>query len=408
MDILSPIGYLVPQFPSLTHAFFWREAKALEEAGVPVFFISTTRPPPGSCPHSFSDAARARTKYLFPPKLLHAFAGLVARPVRTIRAIGYILCLYQTPVRERIRLFALMPTAMELVRFARQQKIFHIHIHSCATSAHLGALGHILDDLPYSLSLHGDLSVYGTDHAAKMRHARFVSVVTRPLMRSLEKEIGTKIPYPLIWMGVDTDQFRPARDRFSRVPSKPLRVLTVARLHRNKGHAYFMRAMAQLREEGIDIEYYVAGDGPDRNEIVARAEALGLKDRVTFLGSVSEVEVRSLLHEMDIAALTSFGLGEAAPVAVMEAMACGVPCLVSSIGGTPDMIEHERNGMLVPQKDVEAIAEALRRMVAEPNLYREMSRRARATAEMQFDHRRNALRLYEAIRAGGQRNPFDG
>lgn len=396
MDSTSPIGYLVPQFPTQTHAFFWREAMALEEAGVPIHFLSTSCPPPDSCPHDFVAAARARTEYLFPPGGA-ALASLAASPVRTARAMSYVLNLRETPVRERLKMLALVPTAMALVRTARRRGLEHVHIHSCARAAHLGALGHILDGLGYSLTLHGDLPVYGTDHAAKMRHARFVSAVTRPLRQSLEAEIGDGRPYPVIWMGVDTDRFRPAPDRFMRRPSKPFRVLTVARLNLVKGHAFFLRAMAQLREEGIDIDYTIAGEGPAREEIEAEIGRLGLQDRVTLLGSVSETRVSSLLQKTDIVALTSFGMGEAAPVAVMEAMACGVPCLVSVIGGTPDMIEHGWDGMLVPQKDVGAIVDALRELITHPDLLPEMGRHARQTAEAKFDHRQNALKLYKAI-----------
>ena len=259
-------------------------------------------------------------------------------------------------------------------------------------------MGNILDELNYSLTLHGDLPVYGTDHPAKMQRARFVSTVTRPLQKSLESEIGKDRPYPLIWMGVDTKLFRPKPDRQPRVPSDPLRILTVARLNAAKGHIYCLRAIAKLREDGIDIHYQIAGEGAARRDIEAEIGKLGLGDHVTLLGSVSEQTVLSLLHETHVVALTSIGLGEAAPVAVMEAMACGVPCIVSVIGGAPDMIDTGRNGILVPQKDVAAIADAMERIATEPGLLDAMSLQARKTAEQTFDHRHNALKLYAAIK----------
>lgn len=399
MQNMHPIGYLVPEFPSQTHAFFWREICALEQAGISIIVLSTSRPPAESCPHDFAAEARARTHYLFPPRVAAALAGLVLRPGKAARATGYILGLRETPVLQRLKLLALVPTAMELVRTAQRTGFSHVHIHSCANAAHLGMLGHTLGDLGYSLTLHGDLPVYGTDHGAKMQYASFVSAVTRPLQNSLEDNIGRGRPYPLIWMGVDTDRFRPAPDRQPRDPSAPLRVLTVARLNAAKGHVFFLRAMARLREEGIEIDYRIAGEGPARSEIEAEVTSLGLDDQVSLLGSVSEDRVIELLQESDVAALTSFGLGEAAPVSVMEAMACGVPCIVSIIGGTPDMITHERNGMLVAQKDVEAIAEALKSLSCSREKLAEMSRCARETAETRFDHRVNALKLYEAITA---------
>jgi colanic acid/amylovoran biosynthesis glycosyltransferase len=400
MTSAQPVGYLVPEFPSQTHTFFWREIGALEDAGVPVHVMSTSRPALQSCPHDFAEEARARTHYLFPPRP-GSVAELLRRPVKSARAIGYILGLRETPVLRRLKLLALVPTAMGMVRLACAAGFDHVHIHSCANAAHLGALAYLLGGVDYSLTLHGDLPVYGTDHRAKFRYARFVSAVTRPLQKSLEDQIGGGRPYPLIWMGVDTERFRPAPQRDSRDPAAPLRVLTVARLNPTKGHVFFLRAMARLREKGIEIHYRIAGDGPARDAIETEIAALDLEDRVTLLGSVSEDRVIALLQESDVAALTSFGLGEAAPVSVMEAMACGVTCIVSIIGGTPDMITHAHDGLLVPQKDVAAIADVLETLAREPDGLTRMSARARATAEASFDHRTNALKLHAAITGTG-------
>lgn len=393
----APIGYLVPEFPSQTHAFFWRELQAMEEAGVPVHVFSTRRPSPGSCPHAFARAAEVRTEYLFPPRLGAALKGLVTRPRRTARAVGYLMGLRQTPFVGRLKLLVLVPTAMALVHSARHNGLSHLHIHSCANAAHLGVLGDILDDLPYSLTLHGDLAVYGTDHAAKMARARFVNPVTHPLQKSLQETIGPGRPYPVIWMGVDTDRFRPVRSGSPRDPATPLRALTVARLNEKKGHLYFLRAMAQLKTEGITFDYRIAGDGPFRSEIEAEIAKLGLTDHVTLLGSIPEDQVLEQLQQTDISVLTSYGMGEAAPVSVMEAMACGVPCIVSIIGGTRDMITHAEDGMLVAQQDVEAIGDALRAMASDPALLEHLSQKARATAEAMFDHRTNARKLCQAI-----------
>lgn len=393
----DPIGYLVPEFPSQTHAFFWRELRAIEESGVTVRILSTKCPPKESCPHAFADEARARTEYLFPPNLGATLAALVTRIPKTLQAIKYIFGLQETSIGNRIKLLALVPTAMGLVQTAQRHELSHIHIHSCANAAHIGALGYVLGNLDYSLTLHGDLKVYGTDHKAKMRHAKFVSAVTRPLQDSLKKEIGPGRPYPVIWMGVDTSIFRPNPDRTPRDTAKPLKAVTIARLNAKKGHVFFLRAMAKLREEDILVNYQIAGDGPERDAIEAEVNALGLADQVTFLGSVSEDQVLKLLNDTDVAALTSFGMGEAAPVSVMEAMACGVPCIVSVIGGTPDMISHEEDGMLVEQKDVDAIVQALKTLAQDPERLFQLSRAARATAEKTFDHGVNALKLHRAI-----------
>ena len=395
MNAPAPLGYLVPEFPSQTHAFFWRELGAIEESGVPVEVFSTRQPSASACPHAFADAARARTTYLFPPG--PAALSAVARPARLVKALAYIAGLGETPLKRRIVLMALIGSAMRLVSECRARGIRHVHIHSCANAAHLGALAHILGDIDYSLTLHGDLPVYGTDHPAKMARARFVSAVTAPLQASLRREIDENGRFPVIWMGVDTERFQPNQTARAARPDGRFEVVSAARLNFTKGHRFFLRAMAQLRGEGLNIHYRLAGEGPERAAIEAEIAELGLGDHVEMLGSVGEDQVLELLQSSDALALTSIQQGEAAPVAVMEAMACGLPPICSIIGGTPDMIETGVDGFLVAQEDVSEIADATRQLITDPEKRATMGAAARATALRLFDHRTNAMKLYQEI-----------
>ncbi|CAM3212127.1 exopolysaccharide biosynthesis GT4 family glycosyltransferase EpsE [Paracoccus nototheniae] len=389
------LGYLVPEFPGQTHAFFWREIAAIEAAGRPVRLYSTRRPAPGSCPHAFADAATRRTTYLFPPRLGPTALRLLAPPGRAGRALAYLAGLDQTGAMGRAKLMALLPSAAMLVADARRHGVTHLHIHSCANAAHLGALAWILGDLPYSLTLHGDLPVYGTDHAAKMKHARFVAAVTRPLAQQIA-DVSPATDAPVIWMGVDCARFAPRPH-----PANPsLTVATVARLNPVKGHRFFLQAMAQLRDQGLQVDYHIAGDGSEGPAIQAEIARLGLKGQVHMLGALDEDGVLALLHRVDALALTSIGQGEAAPVTVMEAMSCGLPVICSRIGGTPDMITDGTDGFLVDQQDVGAIANRLTRLARDPDLAARMGQAARASAESLFDSHANARKLLARIDEG--------
>lgn len=390
------LGYLVPEFPGQTHAFFWREIAALEEAGMPVSIYSTRRPVAGLCPHDFASQAAGRTTYLFPPRPGPIASRVLAHPQRLAKAMAYVAGLDETSRKGKARLLALLPSAAMLVDDARRRGVTHLHIHSCADAAHLGALAHILGDLPYSLTLHGDLLVYGTDHAAKMKRARFVAAVTRPLARQIaEASPGTKAP--VIWMGVDCDRFTPGPGKNNPV----FTVATVARLNHAKGHRFFLRAMARLRDQGIPVHYKIAGDGPERDGIVAEIRDLKLQEQVEMLGSLDEAAILGLLQKVDALALTSIGKGEAAPVTVMEAMACGLPVVCSIIGGTPDMIEDGKDGFLVGQEDIAAIADITAQLNADRGLRQRIGGAARLSALSKFDHRANARRLQDQIRAAG-------
>src|SRR5688572_13106122 len=205
---MTRLGYLVPEWPAQTHAFFWRELSALRAYGDVVSIFSTRRPPDDACQHAFADEARATTHYLYPPRPSAAASVLLSRPAQVAKAVHYLAMLRETEWKERGKLAALLACAADLVAHCESLGIEHLHAHSCANSAHLVVMAHLLGGPGYSLTLHGDLETYGVDHPAKMQRARFVSAVTRPLQTAI---LGhTDLPadrVPVIWMGVDTERF---------------------------------------------------------------------------------------------------------------------------------------------------------------------------------------------------------
>ena len=388
------LGYLVPEWPSQTHAFFLREIEALRDGGAQVEVISTRRPT-APCRHAFAAQAARQTHYLFPPHPAMAIAALGAHPLAALRAGQYVASLHESPVR-RAKLFGLIACAADLLAFCRQKRLDHLHVHSCADAAHLAALCHRLGGPSYSLTLHGDLPVYGRDFQQKMGHALFVAAVTRALQKQIVEQVGLDGGrVPVVWMGVDTQVFSPAwRDAAN---TGRMDVLTIARLQRSKGHRFLLAALRRVVERGLDVHYTIAGDGPDRREIVEEIRRLNLTGRVRLVGTVSVRGVVELLHAHDVFVLPSVGLGEAAPVAVMEAMACGLPVICSIIGGTPDMIDDQVDGLLTPQQDDSALAAAIERLYLDAALRRRLGQAARQKAVDIFDIRQTSRKLLQEI-----------
>ena len=390
------LGYLVPEFPSQTHAFFWREVQALRSLGVKVHMLSTRRAAAGTCRHAFAAAAIAETHFLFPPQWLMALGQLVQHPVLTLRAARYVLGLHETPLRKRLPMLALLLPAAQLCAYSRRRGITHVHVHSCANAAHVAALSLVLGGCRYSLTLHGDLAVYGTGHRQKSVRAVFVACVTRPLQVQVCEVTGLPpARVPLLWMGVDTARFLDAGLR--RSIAGELKVLTVARLNRAKGHRCALRALRIALDQGLRASYVIAGEGPERKSIELELETLGLQPYVQLVGEQSEDQVLHLLQHADALVLPSIGAGEAAPVAVMEAMSCGLPVVCSIIGGTADMITDGVDGFLVKQGDIDAIAERLITLGKDLPLRKKLGRAARERAELNFDCRPLAKKLLELI-----------
>ena len=133
-----------------------------------------------------------------------------------------------------------------------------------------------------------------------------------------------------------------------------------------------LRALAQMQD--ADWELVCAGDG-EVTKYQAMATELGLASRVRFLGWVDEDAALALLAKSDLLTLPS--LNEGLPMAIIEAMAHGLPVIATPVGGIPELITPGRTGLLVPPADSDALATALRQLVADPELRHRMGADAR-------------------------------
>jgi glycosyltransferase involved in cell wall biosynthesis len=132
----------------------------------------------------------------------------------------------------------------------------------------------------------------------------------------------------------------------------------------------------RLLDDGVAVTCTLVGAGPNEGAIRDFIERNGMSEAVSLVGSQDTDAVARLLQASDLHLLTSFGAGEAAPAAVCEAMACGLPALCTRIGATPLMVEDGVDGFLVDQNSPDQIHERLSRLVADPALLVRMKRRA--------------------------------
>jgi glycosyltransferase involved in cell wall biosynthesis len=223
--------------------------------------------------------------------------------------------------------------------------------------------------------------------------------VSEAVRRSALRQLGVAPDTIMtIHNGIDVDAFirpseqAPLRARLGVSPSA-LVLAIVGRLVPLKGHRYLLEALPALREVAPETTLLVVGDGAQRETLAAFAATHGLLEAVRFLGTGRDL-VDRVLEVADIVVAPS--LSEGFGLAVLEAMAMGRPCVASRTGGLPEIVEHEGSGLLVPPADAGALANALRRLAADPALRERMGRRGRAIAEAQFDVRETA-RLFSGL-----------
>ena len=205
--------------------------------------------------------------------------------------------------------------------------------------------------------------------------------------------------------GINCRRFMFAERR--RAPGEPTRLLTVGRLVEKKGIPIAIEAVARLLREGASLEYIVAGEGPLRSALEAQIAAHGISHAVRLVGWKSQAEVIALLaaaHVFVLPCVTSAsGDQEGIPNSLKEAMAVGLPVVSTIPAGIPELVEDGVSGFLVPERDIDRLADRLGLLLREPERWPSMGRAGRARVEAAFDIESlndELERIYRALAAG--------
>lgn len=243
-----------------------------------------------------------------------------------------------------------------------------------------GALGKVLDRSAFVVTPHSDP---GRPTAGKRAFDRIVPVAT---LRRADRVIAlteTERRYlehlgvaperiAVIPNGVDTSEFAGLLPRSP--DGDPVTVLFAGRCYpEQKGLEVLMKAFASLRDvPGVTLRV-VGEDWGGYDTVRTLSRTLGLQERVTLVGKVDRATLLGEFQRADVFVLPS--LFDSFPIAVLEAMAAGLPVVATRVGGVPDVVEDGRTGLLVPPGDSAALADGLRRLVREPATRRSMGQR---------------------------------
>ncbi len=235
------------------------------------------------------------------------------------------------------------------------------------------------------------------------RAAAHVVVTGEALRTQLQRDNGfaaasmTSVP-----TGIDLARFvrldpaaRPAHVAALGLPPGPYLGI-LATLRNWKGHAYLFDAYAELAAEFPDWRLLVVGDGPQRHNLERRAGELGLAERIHFVGNRDDAE--RWFQAMDLFVLPSYG-DEGVPQSIMQAMACGLPVVSTPVGAIAEAVDADRSGLLVAPRDAQALAAALRRLIAAPELRAQFAAAGWDKAQRQFGLARMVDRMEAIFRA---------
>lgn len=404
MEPVPKVAYIMSRFPKLTETFILYEMLALEELGVPVEIYPLLRTHQRvTHPEAEQVVKRVHVHPFLSLSILRAQWHFIRhRPLAYCKLWAEVLRGTWGSVNFFIGALGIFPKAVRFAYEMMHQGVTHVHAHFATHPAVAGLIIHRLTGLPFSFTAHGsDLHVERRMLDRKVKAAAFVVTISSYNKALMLQECGAEAcdKIHVIHCGVDPTVFAPTPKRGE---AGPFQILCVGSFEDVKGHTYLIEACRLLGERGVDFACHLVGEGPLRRRIEAQIAQAALHHRVHLHGGLPRAAVAKMLAGADVVVLASVptrrGKREGIPASLMEAMASGIPVVASAISGIPELVESGRTGLLVPPRDVTALAEALQTLWDDPALCFQMGQAGRDKVLREFNLRKNTVALSQLFR----------
>jgi glycosyltransferase involved in cell wall biosynthesis len=414
------VGYLLKTYPKLSETFILNEIVQLERLGTRLHLFSLKRPSIREKFHPAVCEVQAPVTYvrrdpLFvrlgrflstgvrndpldaTPEVLEHLVLFVRNPIRYLSTLWFHLRL---PEKRRLKDFV---QAGLLTRAMQRRKIQHLHAHFANVPTSVAELVHHFCGITFSFTAHAK-DIYLTkdcELARKIRGAKFVLTCTGYNKKYLEAVGRGSTPIHLAYHGVDLSRFR-ALDAAPR-PDGPPQLLSVGRFCEKKGFAYLIQACRILKERGREFSCAIVGWGPARGQLESLIAELGLASHVSLVAEMTQDRLVGMYREAEMFVLPCIlgddGDRDGIPNVLIEAMAMRVPVVSTEVSGIPELVDHMQSGLLVPEKNAAALAEAMELLLSRPDLRARFGETGRAKVMRQFTLEHNVGVVQELLMA---------
>ena len=396
---------MVDAFPTVTKTFILNQITGLLDQGQDVRIFA--RPSDGTeTPHDAIEEYDLLDRIVYSPK-----PGTYPEGLRTLTsALAKLATDRPVSTRTLVDQFSLdkeLPYRLSNLAAVLGKGDFDVY------HAHFGHVGtdylSVADCRPQPFVV----SFYGADASQRLRvnpdryedlfsNADAITVLSED-MRSDLVNAGCPVSKTHIQpLCIDTTEF-PFRPR-QREDDESVNILTVARFVEKKGLEYVLRAVAEVAETH-DVTYRIAGDGERRDQIESLIADLNLEDTVELLGWCKQSEIVDLMHDSHLFVLPSVtaanGNKEGTPTVLLEAQATGLPVVSTYHAGIPEIVDDGDSGLLVPERDADALTEAIETLVRDDSQWGPMGRRGRELIEQNHSIKTvssDLLELYQSLR----------
>jgi colanic acid/amylovoran biosynthesis glycosyltransferase len=396
------------------------EIRIVTKAGVPVVLHCMRTPGKIHFDAQWAKEMQGSAKALYPLPVGKLVVSNLAAPFvfggRWIGALANAVFGERENLRARVACLSHFFVACMWAMDVRKQDVTHIHAQWAFSSASIAMYGAWLLGKPFSFTGHAvDLTKQRVALCDKIKRAKFIIAISEWHKRfyieqdgGATKDLASKIH--VAYCGIYTDEMVPPSAEHQALRAGPdgtFTILSAGRLIGKKGFPYVIEACKLLKDRGVKFRCVIAGSGPDEAMLRGMIEKLGVGDCVEMTGKALQQEkIPAFMHDGDVFTLACVwaddGDVDGLPQLTMEAMGCGLPAVTTRLVGNPDLVMHEKTGLLVEPNDAKGLADALERLAKDRALAAKLAVAGRKHVLDVFDITRSLEPLISQYRAALQ------
>lgn len=395
------VAYVLLRFPCVTETFIAEEIRNVQEQGIKIHLYSLlvrrdkliqpvsqnllplVQYVPGLCNLSL---------------LLSQAYYIIKAPTRYFSLLKVILK-QPTPRNSfLLRRLVIFFKGVWLARKLEHTPVKLIHTHFAWVSAIAGIVVSQLLDIPFTVTCHA-YDIYSERNdllPLACRFANRIITISETNKRAII-EMNPDLPaanVEVLHCGIDLEYFH---DVPARPINKTIQITSVGSLVDKKGHEYLIRACSLLKMQKVDFQSIIVGSGSLERPLKNLIHELELENHVTMVGAKTQEWVRDRLSNSDLFVLACVtedsGERDGIPVALMEALAMGVPVISTPVSGIPELVRDEVTGLLVPERNAERLAKAICRLAEDKSLRQKMLSDGLDLITREYNIRINSHRL---------------
>ena len=380
--------FLVKTYPKISETFVLQEILELQKEAFGINIFSIQRPTDEKF-HKAFDLVTADVNYLSSSDWQHrAFVSMHIRFFCS-KPWSYLQTLIFIFTRSEGGKFSQFLQAVYFSGLVQEKGIKHIHAHFASEPSGLAELVSRLCGISYSISAHAK-DIYLQNKSSlrrKIDHAKFVVTCTDYNCRYLQSINQSKTPVYRLYHGIDSARVA-SENEHSLVQSTVMRILSVGRLREKKGFPTLLAACHLLHQSGYKFQCDIVGYGPDMENLQALIDCYNLNDCVRLLGKLTHEKLVAIYRRTAIFALpcqiADDGDRDGIPNVLMEAMTFAIPIVSTNVSGIPELIENNKTGLVVDAKNKQALFNALRRLLDNPELCKQLGEAGKQCVLTQF------------------------